>query len=76
MERLGCAEVKNVLMTSLHLSQKGKQKILIWGCMDHAGIGKLTFIDSAMNSDQYINIIANNVLFLIWGIEISTGKCS
>lgn len=39
----------------------GGGHVIVWGCMSSHGVGKLVFIEGTMNSQQYTNIIANNI---------------
>ena len=35
----------------------GGGSVMVWGCITYQGVGQLTFIDSSMNADLYINIL-------------------
>ncbi len=38
----------------------GGQKIMVWGCISHKGVGNLVFIAEKINSGVYINTLVNN----------------
>lgn len=38
---------------------------MVWGCITHHGVGKLTHVDGNINSDKYIQIIDNNLWSVI-----------
>ena len=48
---------KNVTATIKH----GGGSVMVWGCMAASGVGNLVFIDSTMNSNDYLNILRSNL---------------
>lgn len=40
----------------------GGGSVMVWGCMSAAGTGNLVFIESTMNSKDYLAILQNNLL--------------
>ncbi len=42
----------------------GKGLVMFWGCFGWHGIGPLVVVDGNINSDDYINILANH--FIPW----------
>lgn len=48
---------QNVVKTVKH----GGGSVMVWGCMAASGVGNLTFIDSTMNSKDYLNILKKNL---------------
>lgn len=50
-------ECKNLRATIKH----GGESVLVWGCMNAAGIGDLVFIDDIMDKNIYLNILKNNL---------------
>ncbi len=50
------------LTHNMHATVKhGGGKVLVWGCMAGAGVGKLVFIDQIMNANVYINVLRHNL---------------
>lgn len=50
--------IENVNATVKH----GGGSVMVWGCMSAAGIGKLSFIETTMDSKGYLNILQQNLL--------------
>ena len=34
---------------------------MVWGCISYEGVGQIAFIDTTINSEVFINIIAKNL---------------
>jgi len=47
-----------------HTVKFGGGSVMFWGCFSWDGIGPLVLVDGNMNSDDYVNVLANN--FIPW----------
>ena len=46
----------------INQSPKFPTKLMVWGCFSSLGVGHLKIIDGTMNSDSYINVLAQKML--------------
>ena len=60
-------------LSSNHVIQRAKhpQKVMIWGSMSHAGMGRIYVVEGYMNSSQYMKVLRSRLIpqMNAWGRE-------